>query len=707
VSFLNPLFLFGLAAAALPILIHLFTRRRPRETPFPSLEFLSEVHQSEIRRLKLKQWLLLLLRTLAVAAIALAMARPALRGSAGMKSRAATTVVALVDVSGSMGAAAAGGGTVSDIARRSVDDLISTLGPSDELLLVPYDRVPHPLTPEPTGDLARLHAASRALEAGTAATAHAAALAYAAQALDASHALNRELFWISDFQATGFADSQLVRAPSGPWDRARVYLVPVAPRTRANAALTSATLAPAESSVALAIEGESFDAPAGDLAVAVSEAPTAAGVTPSAHAAAGSADAAARATLGRGFLALPPRGRASAWLPLSHLPDPGGVVRIPDDVLALDNARWFASGRNATLRVLVRADGGPSPLCLALEAGSPASGLAVEIVDASALARGAAEADVIVLDDIERLSPPELQAVLDFWRGGGALFVRLGPRADAGFWNDTMLRALKLGSLGATETAPVGSAWRMRASVTGHPVLAGFPIRTGEAFSSARFGTARALGAGANRVLLEYDASHPALIEAPHAMVLLAPLDPTVTDFAVSGAFLPLVHQVAKVLGRGTASASLEPGDRYHAPASTGVWHIVDPAGRDVQTTLESEGGATRLSSAPLELPGLYRVTRGGQPRSVFAVNPDPRESDLRAVEPAALLRAFPAGRARVIPPGSDLARRVREARYGRELWREFVLLALLLLIAELVIARLAMDQAGAEKPVAGGPRRA
>jgi hypothetical protein len=35
VSFLNPLFLFGLAAAAIPIIIHLFTRRRPREVPFP------------------------------------------------------------------------------------------------------------------------------------------------------------------------------------------------------------------------------------------------------------------------------------------------------------------------------------------------------------------------------------------------------------------------------------------------------------------------------------------------------------------------------------------------------------------------------------------------------------------------------------------------------------------------------------------------
>ena len=93
-SFLNPLFLFGLAAAAIPVIIHLFTRRRPKDIPFPSLEFLAEVNQSEIRRLKLKQWLLLLLRALAVAALALAMSRPALKGSAGLKGGAATSASA-------------------------------------------------------------------------------------------------------------------------------------------------------------------------------------------------------------------------------------------------------------------------------------------------------------------------------------------------------------------------------------------------------------------------------------------------------------------------------------------------------------------------------------------------------------------------------------------------------------------------------------
>jgi len=81
--------------------------------------------------------------------------------------------------------------------------------------------------------------------------------------------------------------------------------------------------------------------------------------------------------------------------------------------------------------------------------------------------------------------------------------------------------------------------------------------------------------------------------------------------------------------------------------------------------------------------------------RSTFAVNPDPRESDLAAIPEAALLRAFPAGRAQVVQPGAGLARRVREARFGRELWSWFVALALLLLVAESVIGRLGLAGAG------------
>jgi hypothetical protein len=143
-----------------------------------------------------------------------------------------------------------------------------------------------------------------------------------------------------------------------------------------------------------------------------------------------------------------------------------------------------------------------------------------------------------------------------------------------------------------------------------------------------------------------------------------------------------------KVLGRGTAAASLLPGERYSAPAATGAWRIEDEAGRDVPVELVTAEGATRLLSAPLERPGLYRVLQGAVTRASFAVNPNPRESDLTAIPEATLLSWFPAGRVSLLRPGTDLERRIREARYGRELWTWFVWIALGCLLLETAIAR-------------------
>ena len=177
-------------------------------------------------------------------------------------------------------------------------------------------------------------------------------------------------------------------------------------------------------------------------------------------------------------------------------------------------------------------------------------------------------------------------------------------------------------------------------------------------------------------------------------LVLATPLDAARSDFALSGAFLPLVHQAALVLARGTAAPSLTPGDTWSAPASA-EWRIEDEAGHEVPVTVRAASGAARAVSAPLERTGLYRAFAGSTLRASFAVNPDPREGDLTPIPEQALVAAFPPGRVRILRLGDDLAERVREARFGRELWPEFLLLALLLLVAESVLGRWGMPGGG------------
>jgi hypothetical protein len=374
------------------------------------------------------------------------------------------------------------------------------------------------------------------------------------------------------------------------------------------------------------------------------------------------------------------------------MPAEGGVVEIPGDVLPLDDRRWFAAGRAGSQRIVLREDAPVSALRLALEAGAPASGIEVDAVPAGRMAGTLADADAIVINDVERLVPSDLQALLDFHRAGGAVMIVLGANADAAFWNASVLREIGAGVAGEpAQTAP-GAAWRLLRRAAGHPVLSGFPARPGEPLSTARFERVRAFEpAEGTRVLLEFDAGHPALVEGRDLLVFCASLEPDASDFPVSGAFLPLMHQAVKVLARGTAAPSLVPGEQYAAPATTGQWRIEGPDGAEVASELTAAAGATRLVSAPLERPGLYRVLRGPELRSTFAVNPDPAEADLTALGEGDLVRMFPDGRARIMRPGDDLAQRVREARFGRELWSLFVILALLLLVAESVIARLGM----------------
>src|SRR5712692_1721765 len=81
-SFLAPAFFVGLAALAIPILIHLIQRERRTIVEFPSLMFLRRIPYQSVRRRRIRHWLLLLMRAAAVALIVLAFARPFFRQGA-------------------------------------------------------------------------------------------------------------------------------------------------------------------------------------------------------------------------------------------------------------------------------------------------------------------------------------------------------------------------------------------------------------------------------------------------------------------------------------------------------------------------------------------------------------------------------------------------------------------------------------------------
>jgi hypothetical protein len=80
-GFLTPLLLGGIALVAIPVVLHLVMRQQPREMTFPALRFVKQRRDANRRKVKLRHWLLLALRCLLIAGLALALARPTFKGT--------------------------------------------------------------------------------------------------------------------------------------------------------------------------------------------------------------------------------------------------------------------------------------------------------------------------------------------------------------------------------------------------------------------------------------------------------------------------------------------------------------------------------------------------------------------------------------------------------------------------------------------------
>ena len=136
-SFLAPLFLLGVAALAGPILIHLVERESGQVIQFPSLMFLRKIPYKSMRRQRIRNWLLLLLRCAALLLLVLAFARPFFRipALAAGASSGAREVVILVDQSYSMGY-----GDHWERARAAAREAVEGLGPDDRATLIFFSR---------------------------------------------------------------------------------------------------------------------------------------------------------------------------------------------------------------------------------------------------------------------------------------------------------------------------------------------------------------------------------------------------------------------------------------------------------------------------------------------------------------------------------------------------------------------------------------
>ena len=95
-TFANIALLGGIGLVALPIVLHLIMRRKPRLLEFPAMRFIQKQHDTNRRRLRLRHWLLLALRAGAIGLLAFALAQPSVKFGGGLGSQEAPVAAALI-----------------------------------------------------------------------------------------------------------------------------------------------------------------------------------------------------------------------------------------------------------------------------------------------------------------------------------------------------------------------------------------------------------------------------------------------------------------------------------------------------------------------------------------------------------------------------------------------------------------------------------
>ncbi len=199
-GFLNAAMLLGLAAMALPVLAHLISRRRFDVVPWGAMQFL-QLGRKTRRRIRLEEWLLMLLRMGILGAIAFGMSRPWATGGVLSKltGRVSRDVVLVVDGSYSMGWK----GPLDTPHAKAIQwghECLDTLRAGDTVCILDVRDQVRPVIDTPSGDFDYARNALDGLAAPAGSSNLAAGLQQAIQILGRSSNVSREVIVLTDRQ---------------------------------------------------------------------------------------------------------------------------------------------------------------------------------------------------------------------------------------------------------------------------------------------------------------------------------------------------------------------------------------------------------------------------------------------------------------------------------------------------------------------------
>jgi len=675
-AFLQPAFLWALFALAIPVLIHLFQLRRFKRIDFPNVRFLAEITQQTRARKKIQHWLVLLARLLALACLVLAFAQPYLPSANGAVKAGQRAVSIYVDDSYSMDGRNAQG-RLLDQARKGAQDAIMAYSATDRFQL---------LSGQFGGKQQLLLGRDEALDAAAQvevapySRATSKALARQREALASSEAPVKRAVLFTDLQRTTTDVENWTNDTLVP-----TTIVPLSASAPDNLSIDSAWF---EIPVRRALQDEVLHVRIrnyGDQQLV--NVPLRLDI-----------DGRQRAVA-----TFSVEGGATVDTTLKFLGDsPGdhwGVVRISDQPVVFDDQLFIAFHVSEKLRVML-VSGGDADGDKAI--GSVFGNDSVHLfstqpyraIDLSKLK----EQDLVVLNALPDMPSGLSRALVDFVLAGGSIAVfppsKGEPAGYAGLFNELGAGAPTRMDTGAVRVDRIDLEEPFyRAIFQTMPRNVELPV------VRERW---RIIPAAGSDVLLRLQDGSPYLARSKRGLgsvyFLASPLAEQSSSLTRHSLFATSLLRMAE-LSRPMGALYYKIGDEASIPFESSAIttdappHLKGPNAMDLVPEVRRTPAGTSLLLHDQDLPdGPYFITNGADTVQSVALNSARRESDLAAYTSDELrtlltdrgLTSF----AVVEATGDDIAMRLNSLDQGTKLWKWFILLALLFLIAEVFLIR-------------------
>jgi len=681
-NFLNSTVLFAAVAALIPLIIHLFSKRRVKVVEFSSLKHLRAMQKRQVRRLKIRQLLLLLLRMLIILAVVLAFARPTTKGGY-IGSHASVSAVILFDNSASMNRYVADG-NLFELARNRTQQLLGTFSEADEVNLIPLDNTTQVDQAPSFVSAAVAREKLQHLSIGFGETDLESGIDAAVNLLERAANFNKEIYIVTDRQQRSLPNKAMLAQT-----KAQIYLVDPPIEENDNCSLIAVDFGGQ-----LIMPGHDFDIRAtvknygdqdrsdiiaslflNDNRIAQTDVRVTAGQETTVR-----------------FTRSVSRGGFHS-----------GYVEISDDKFPGDNRYYFSFRIPERFTVLI-IDGDEAArfIALALVPSSSANQY-WSLKEATPEELGEvnlSDYDVLILAGAPRLQAPYIQRIKSYVKRGKSLFVTYGGATDIENFNRSWSDVT-----GVVFDKPIkqnftrAGYYTLQTIEVDHPVFSVYHFENDQPPEIKFYTLPKHHLEHEARTLASFSSGRPALVEANYGqgkvLTFCAPVAPPYSDLTGHAFFVPFIARVAEYLASNLSSFDLRlfSGDKITRNISmkgslTIPLELTTPDSASYNIPPEEDKGTLVLHPKPTDRPGIYHISYIGREIDRFAININPAEADLSAVDVDQFAASLGTKNYHLLDSKTNLAAAISEMRFGKELWQIFLWAAVILLFVEMLLSR-------------------